>query len=51
MALIDLRSDTLSMPIPEMLQSVLSAPLGDDSRDGRGPLKKARRWRRERQKP
>jgi threonine aldolase len=34
MALIDLRSDTLSMPTPEMLQSILSAPLGDDSRDG-----------------
>jgi threonine aldolase len=31
---IDLRSDTLSMPTEEMLQSVLSAPLGDDSRDG-----------------
>lgn len=34
MALIDLRSDTLSMPTPEMLQSILDARLGDDSRDG-----------------
>jgi len=34
MALIDLRSDTLSMPTPEMLQSILTTPLGDDSRDG-----------------
>lgn len=34
MALIDLRSDTLSMPTPEMLQSVATAQLGDDSRDG-----------------
>jgi threonine aldolase len=34
MALIDLRSDTLSMPTPEMLQSIVTAPLGDDSRDG-----------------
>jgi len=34
MALIDLRSDTLSRPTPEMLQSVLTAALGDDSRDG-----------------
>jgi threonine aldolase len=32
--IIDLRSDTLSMPTPEMLESTLSAPLGDDSRDG-----------------
>jgi len=31
---IDLRSDTLSMPTEEMLQSSLTAPLGDDSRDG-----------------
>ena len=31
---IDLRSDTLSIPTEEMLQSVLSAALGDDSRDG-----------------
>ena len=31
---IDLRSDTLSMPTEEMLQSVLTAELGDDSRDG-----------------
>jgi threonine aldolase len=34
MALIDLRSDTLSMPTPEMLQSMTTAHLGDDSRDG-----------------
>jgi len=34
MALIDLRSDTLSMPTPEMLQSIATAKLGDDSRDG-----------------
>jgi threonine aldolase len=32
--LIDLRSDTLSMPTDEMLQSILTAKLGDDSRDG-----------------
>jgi len=32
--LIDLRSDTLSMPTDEMLQSILTAALGDDSRDG-----------------
>lgn len=32
--IIDLRSDTLSLPTEEMLQSVLTAPLGDDSRDG-----------------
>jgi len=31
---IDLRSDTLSMPTEEMLQSILTAELGDDSRDG-----------------
>lgn len=31
---IDLRSDTLSMPTPEMLESIRNAPLGDDSRDG-----------------
>jgi len=31
---IDLRSDTLSLPTEEMLRSTLSAPLGDDSRDG-----------------
>ena len=34
MALIDLRSDTLSLPTPEMLQSMVTAKLGDDSRDG-----------------
>jgi len=34
MALIDLRSDTLSLPTPEMLQSIATARLGDDSRDG-----------------
>jgi threonine aldolase len=32
--IIDLRSDTLSLPTEEMLQSTLTAPLGDDSRDG-----------------
>lgn len=31
---IDLRSDTLSLPTDEMLQSTLAAALGDDSRDG-----------------
>ena len=31
---IDLRSDTLSMPTPEMLESIQHAALGDDSRDG-----------------
>jgi threonine aldolase len=31
---IDLRSDTLSMPTDEMLRSILTAKLGDDSRDG-----------------
>ena len=34
MAVIDLRSDTLSQPTPEMLQSMTTARLGDDSRDG-----------------
>ena len=34
MAVIDLRSDTLTQPTPEMLQSMTSAKLGDDSRDG-----------------
>jgi threonine aldolase len=34
MALIDLRSDTLSSPTPEMMQSIVTAKLGDDSRDG-----------------
>ena len=34
MPLIDLRSDTLSLPTPEMLQSIITARLGDDSRDG-----------------
>lgn len=32
--LIDMRSDTLSMPTQEMLESIQSAALGDDSRDG-----------------
>jgi threonine aldolase len=32
--MIDLRSDTLSLPTEEMLRSTLSAALGDDSRDG-----------------
>ena len=31
---IDLRSDTLSMPTEEMLRSIQTARLGDDSRDG-----------------
>lgn len=31
---IDLRSDTLTLPTREMLESSLTAPLGDDSRDG-----------------
>lgn len=31
---IDLRSDTLSLPTDEMLRSILTAQLGDDSRDG-----------------
>jgi threonine aldolase len=31
---IDLRSDTLSTPTTEMLQSILTASFGDDSRDG-----------------
>jgi threonine aldolase len=31
---IDLRSDTLSLPTQEMLQSIVTARLGDDSRDG-----------------
>lgn len=31
---IDLRSDTLTLPTEEMLQSILTAKLGDDSRDG-----------------
>jgi len=31
---IDLRSDTLSMPTSEMLHSIQTAALGDDSRDG-----------------
>ncbi len=32
--MIDLRSDTLSLPTPEMLASMATAKLGDDSRDG-----------------
>jgi threonine aldolase len=32
--MIDLRSDTLSMPTEEMLHAIQAAPLGDDSRDG-----------------
>jgi threonine aldolase len=31
---IDLRSDTLSMPTDEMMRSIQTAKLGDDSRDG-----------------
>ncbi len=37
--MIDLRSDTLSLPTAEMLQAILQAPLGDDGRvtkNGRG---------------
>ena len=37
--MIDLRSDTLTMPDRPMLESILSAPLGDDGRtdvQGRG---------------
>ncbi len=34
MRLIDLRSDTLTLPTQEMLQSIATARLGDDSRDG-----------------
>ncbi|MBP1595991.1 MAG: L-threonine aldolase [Acidobacteria bacterium] len=33
-SVIDLRSDTLSMPTEEMLRSIQTAELGDDSRDG-----------------
>lgn len=32
--MIDLRSDTFSLPTPEMLQAILTARLGNDSRDG-----------------
>lgn len=32
--MIDLRSDTLSMPTEEMLRAIQTTPLGDDSRDG-----------------
>ena len=32
--MIDLRSDTLSMPTEEMLDAIRATPLGDDSRDG-----------------
>jgi threonine aldolase len=32
--MIDLRSDTLTVPTQEMLQSIITARLGDDSRDG-----------------
>ncbi|MGQ9516772.1 MAG: GntG family PLP-dependent aldolase [Anaerolineae bacterium] len=32
--IMDLRSDTLSQPTPAMLEAILSARLGDDSRDG-----------------
>ena len=30
MAVIDLRSDTVAMPSPEMRQAMVTAPLGDD---------------------
>ena len=33
-SMIDLRSDTLSLPTAEMLQAISTARLGDDSRDG-----------------
>ena len=33
-AIIDLRSDTLSLPTEEMLRAIATAKLGDDSRDG-----------------
>jgi threonine aldolase len=33
-SVIDLRSDTLSLPTREMLESIQTAALGDDSRDG-----------------
>jgi len=33
-SVIDLRSDTLSLPTEEMLRSILTARLGDDSREG-----------------
>lgn len=39
MKTVDLRSDTLSMPSKEMLETILTVPLGDDGRlgpDGRG---------------
>ncbi|MEW5980991.1 MAG: threonine aldolase family protein [Acidobacteriota bacterium] len=32
--MIDLRSDTLSLPTPDMLAAIATARLGDDSRDG-----------------
>ena len=32
--ILDLRSDTLTLPTPDMLQSMTTAKLGDDSRDG-----------------
>ncbi len=32
--MIDLRSDTLTLPTQEMIQSIVTARLGDDSRDG-----------------
>lgn len=32
--MIDLRSDTLTLPTPEMFESMATARLGDDSRDG-----------------
>jgi len=33
MKMVDLRSDTLTLPTREMLESILDAPLGDDARD------------------
>ena len=32
MSIIDLRSDTLSLPDRHMLETILTAPLGDDGR-------------------
>lgn len=32
--MIDLRSDTLTLPVPGMLDTILQAPLGDDGRPG-----------------
>jgi threonine aldolase len=34
LSLIDLRSDTVTLPTERMREAMASAPLGDDSRDG-----------------